>query len=36
VVGVLVFRHEMTQLSADARKIADAIGLGPVINFFER
>lgn len=36
VVGVLVFRHEMTRLSADARNIADSLGLGPVINFFER
>jgi cytochrome c-type biogenesis protein len=36
VVGVLVFRHEMTRLSADARNIAHDIGLGPVVNFFER
>jgi cytochrome c-type biogenesis protein len=35
-VGILVFRHEMTRLAADARNIADAIGLGPVLNFFER
>ena len=36
VVGVLVFRHEMTRLSADARKLADHLGLGPVVDFFER
>jgi cytochrome c-type biogenesis protein len=36
VVGVLVFRHEMTRLAADARNIADDLGLGPVLNFFER
>lgn len=36
VVGVLVFEHEMTRLAADARNIADDLGLGPVLRFFER
>jgi len=36
VVGVLVFEHEMTRLSNDARNLLDDIGLGPVVNFFER
>jgi cytochrome c-type biogenesis protein len=35
-VGVLVFEHEMTRLAADARNIADDIGLGPILKFFER
>jgi cytochrome c-type biogenesis protein len=35
-VGVLVFRHEMTRLAADARNLASDLGLGPVVNFFER
>jgi cytochrome c-type biogenesis protein len=36
VVGVLVFEHEMTRLSNDARNLLDDIGLGPIVNFFER
>jgi cytochrome c-type biogenesis protein len=35
-VGVLVYRHEMTRLAADARDLADSLGLGPVLRFFER
>lgn len=35
-VGILVFEHEMTRLSAEARSLADDIGLGPVLRFFER
>jgi cytochrome c-type biogenesis protein len=35
-VGVLVFEHEMTRLAADARNIADDLGLGPILEFFER
>jgi cytochrome c-type biogenesis protein len=35
-VGILVFEHQMTWLAAQARDIADDIGLGPVLEFFER
>jgi cytochrome c-type biogenesis protein len=35
-VGILVFRHEMSRLAADARTIADDLGLGPILEFFER
>ena len=35
-VGVLVYRHEMTWLAAEARDLADTLGLGPVLRFFER
>ncbi len=36
VVGVLVFRHEMTRLAADARDFMSSIGLDPVIRWVER
>src|SRR4051812_9873003 len=35
-VGILVFEHQMTWLAAEARKLADDVGLGPVLEFFER
>jgi cytochrome c-type biogenesis protein len=35
-VGVLVFTHEMTRLAAEARDLADALGLEDVLRFFER
>jgi cytochrome c-type biogenesis protein len=35
-VGILVFNHEMTRLAAEARSLADDLGLGPVLEFFER
>lgn len=35
-VGILVFEHEMTRLSAEARNLADGLGLGPILRFFER
>ena len=35
-VGVLVFSHEMTRMAAEARDLADALGLEDVLRFFER
>lgn len=35
-VGILVYQHEMTRLAAEARDLADTLGLGPVLRFFER
>ncbi len=35
-VGVLVFEHEMTRLTAEVRGLAEDVGLGPVNDFFER
>jgi cytochrome c-type biogenesis protein len=35
-VGVLVYQHEMTRLAAEARDLADSLGLGPVLKLFER
>jgi cytochrome c-type biogenesis protein len=35
-VGILVYQHEMTRLAAEARDLADGLGLGPVLRFFER
>jgi cytochrome c-type biogenesis protein len=35
-VGVLVFTHEMTRLAAEARQLADDLGLEDVLDFFER
>lgn len=36
VVGVLVYRHEMTRLAAHARSLLDSLGLGPVVRWAER
>lgn len=35
-VGVLVYEHEMTRMAAEARDLADSLGLGPVLRWFER
>jgi cytochrome c-type biogenesis protein len=35
-VGILVFQHDMPRLAAEARDLADELGLGPVLRFFER
>jgi len=35
-VGILVFEHQMTWLAAQARNLADDVGLGPVLELFER
>ena len=35
-VGILVFTHEMTRMAAEARDLADALGLEDLLRFFER
>jgi cytochrome c-type biogenesis protein len=35
-VGLLVFFDEMTWLAARTRDLADSLGLGPILRFFER
>ncbi len=36
VIGVLVFRHEMTRLAAEARELLDSLGLDPLVDWAER
>ncbi len=36
VVGVLVYRHEMTRLAAEARDLMSSLGLDPIIRWVER
>jgi cytochrome c-type biogenesis protein len=36
IVGVLVYRHEMTRLAAHARDLLDSLGLGPIVRWAER
>ena len=36
IVGVLVYRHEMTRLAAEARDLLDTLGLGPIVRWAER
>jgi cytochrome c-type biogenesis protein len=36
VVGVLVYRHEMTRLAGDVRDLMSSLGLDPVIRWVER
>jgi cytochrome c-type biogenesis protein len=36
VVGVLVYRHEMTRLAADARDLMSSLGLDPIVRWVER
>jgi cytochrome c-type biogenesis protein len=36
VVGVLVYRHEMTRLASEARSLLDSLGLGPIVRWAER
>jgi cytochrome c-type biogenesis protein len=36
VVGVLVYRHEMTRLAADARSLMSSLGLDPLVRWAER
>ncbi len=36
VVGVLVYRHEMTRLAADARDVMSSLGLDPLLRWVER
>ncbi|HVW17382.1 MAG TPA: cytochrome c biogenesis protein CcdA [Solirubrobacteraceae bacterium] len=36
VVGVLVFRHEMTRLADDARSLMSSLGLDPIVRWAER
>jgi cytochrome c-type biogenesis protein len=36
VIGVLVYRHEMTRLAGHARDVMSSLGLGPVVRWVER
>jgi cytochrome c-type biogenesis protein len=36
VVGVLVYRHEMTRLADHARSLMSSLGLGPLVDWAER
>jgi cytochrome c-type biogenesis protein len=36
VVGVLVYRHEMTRLAADLRNFMSSLGLDPIVRWVER
>ena len=35
-VGILVFEHQMTRMAAEARQLAESLGLDDVLRFFER
>jgi hypothetical protein len=36
VVGVLIYRHEMTRLAADLRNFMSSLGLDPVVRWIEQ
>lgn len=36
VVGVLIYRHEMTRLAGDARDLMSSLGLDPIVRWVER
>jgi len=36
VVGVLIYRHEMTRLAADLRNLMSSLGLDPVVRWIEQ
>jgi len=36
ILGVLVYRHEMTRLASEARDLLNGLGLGPVVRWAER